>query len=327
MLFKLLFASTVAVALATDNDATCVWVKNNYNSNNEVEADPAASKEECIANVREKCPTATIANYEVGGNQCFCQFGNNMNLDSSAKWENCLLAVDNNTAVDNNNAVAAASLCGCCIVVTGHPTKPEYDGKYCPDGVWGFKSPAVHYVKHLTEYESEKHFYFFGLYESGANPGWTFDDRDQGGFDPKKRAMVDDYYRGGYFYGPEVFMTRDLRDFYSSYLGFTWLFGAASLKVDPSEFKFLGQQEFVTGPNGPEKNIKITVAVDEPKGCNQKIQASVIPGQCGVESEDANFIEGFAWGSAPGSEASGSIWHAATATVTAALGFVAMWAI
>ena len=73
-------------------------------------------------------------------------------------------------------------------------------------------------------------------------------------------------------------MTRDLRDFYSSYFGFTWLFGAASLKVDPSEFKFLGQQEFVTGPNGPEKNIKITVAVDEPKGCNKRSKQALSRG-------------------------------------------------
>ena len=68
-----------------------MWVKNNYNSANEVNVDNATSKDECIANVRAKCPTATIANYEVGGNACYCQFGTNMDLDVFSGWENCLL--------------------------------------------------------------------------------------------------------------------------------------------------------------------------------------------------------------------------------------------
>ena len=96
------------------NPSACVWVKNqaqfqglpgfnNHRPNSVPEVDvsngdgwgtndPAASKEQCIANVRAKCPTATIANYQVGGNGCFCQFGTNMNLDSTAEWESCLLS-------------------------------------------------------------------------------------------------------------------------------------------------------------------------------------------------------------------------------------------
>jgi len=72
-------------------DDSCVWVENNENTQNEKRVDDANCREECIANVRASCPTATIANYAINGNGCYCQFQTNMDQVTGAGWENCLL--------------------------------------------------------------------------------------------------------------------------------------------------------------------------------------------------------------------------------------------
>ena len=52
-----------------------------------------SSYAECIQEVQTQCPNADIANVKEGGSGgCFCQYGNNFEVDSSAEWENCDLS-------------------------------------------------------------------------------------------------------------------------------------------------------------------------------------------------------------------------------------------
>uniref|UniRef100_A0A7S2V5Q8 SMB domain-containing protein n=1 Tax=Fibrocapsa japonica TaxID=94617 RepID=A0A7S2V5Q8_9STRA len=78
--------------LQSNDTMECDWIRNNYNTWGELYAGYAASREDCIAMVQELCPTATIANYLVGGPDCWCQFGADMTYDPSSVWENCLLS-------------------------------------------------------------------------------------------------------------------------------------------------------------------------------------------------------------------------------------------
>eukprot|EP00729_Bicosta_minor_P017984 gene17984-21918_t len=121
----------------------CTWVENNYNSDNEVKAKTATSREECVANVRAQCPSATIANYEVGGGEsdtrpkgCFCQFGTNMALDSTSEWENCLLS-SLDAKCNNAGVVDAFGQCTCTTndpAVGGIGPSCEYtNAKTCSD--------------------------------------------------------------------------------------------------------------------------------------------------------------------------------------------------
>jgi len=70
---------------------SCVWVENNFNTAGEY-VGLAASRDACIELVQHSCPFATLANYEVGGQECWCQYGTDMGIDAGAGWENCLLS-------------------------------------------------------------------------------------------------------------------------------------------------------------------------------------------------------------------------------------------
>ena len=57
-----------------------------------------SSYDECILKVQTQCPNADIANVQQGGSGgCYCQYGNNFEVDSSAVWENCDLSTVNTT--------------------------------------------------------------------------------------------------------------------------------------------------------------------------------------------------------------------------------------
>lgn len=76
--------------------ASCEWIENDLNIAIEERASDAGSQVECIENVRQECPTATIANFATIANlpetgQCWCQWGDNMRPVADAGWENCFL--------------------------------------------------------------------------------------------------------------------------------------------------------------------------------------------------------------------------------------------
>ena len=72
-------------------DLTCDWVENRYNSKKEHYVGEAMSSTECIILVQKICNTATIANYQISGKNCYCQWGTDMRPNPGAGYVNCLL--------------------------------------------------------------------------------------------------------------------------------------------------------------------------------------------------------------------------------------------
>ena len=83
------------ICCADRDDEGCDWVQNNINTDGEQNIGDVSSRDECIHLVLSQCPTATIANmqYEFDStSSCWCQYGTNMNVDSSSGWTNCLIS-------------------------------------------------------------------------------------------------------------------------------------------------------------------------------------------------------------------------------------------
>ena len=97
----------------------CQWVKNNYNTAGEQNIGNFDDPDECIVAVREECPDATIANFqgvpegEMGS--CWCQYGDNMEIDESTGWRACLLS---SNTVDGGGAAILH-----CAIVTSEVLK------------------------------------------------------------------------------------------------------------------------------------------------------------------------------------------------------------
>ena len=72
------------------SDVPCEWVVNNYNYAGEISVGYVQTHQECIDKVKEECPTATIANMQVGDGpgSCFCQFGTDFSEHENAGWTN-----------------------------------------------------------------------------------------------------------------------------------------------------------------------------------------------------------------------------------------------
>jgi len=73
------------------DSSECTWVENNLNDVDEIMLSDAPTREACLEQVLARCPTATIANYQDGGTECFCQFGTDMTPMSGAGWLSCLV--------------------------------------------------------------------------------------------------------------------------------------------------------------------------------------------------------------------------------------------
>ena len=57
-----------------------------------------SSYAECIQEVQTQCPNADIANVKEGGSGgCYCQYGNNFEVDPQAQWEICGLSTFDTT--------------------------------------------------------------------------------------------------------------------------------------------------------------------------------------------------------------------------------------
>ena len=82
------------ICYADQDDEGCAWVQNNRNTNGEQNIGVVSSRDECIHLVMTQCPTATLANtqYEFESTtSCWCQYGTDMNEDSSG-WSACMIS-------------------------------------------------------------------------------------------------------------------------------------------------------------------------------------------------------------------------------------------
>ena len=97
-IFPLILLATISHAdHDDDDDENCVWVQNNFNTNQEHLAGMVTSRDECVHLVLTECPSATIANmaYYIDtsyGADCWCQYGTDMTEDSSSYYTNCLIS-------------------------------------------------------------------------------------------------------------------------------------------------------------------------------------------------------------------------------------------
>ena len=79
------------VVASSYKDQTCDWIENTYNSKKEHYVGEVMNSTECIILVQKICNTATIANYQIDGKRCYCQWGTDMRPNPGAGYINCLL--------------------------------------------------------------------------------------------------------------------------------------------------------------------------------------------------------------------------------------------
>jgi len=131
----------------SSSSVPCEFVINNFNSDGETLVGHGLTPDECIALVKEECPTATIANMpadDSNNGACFCQFGDDFSANPSETWMNwpmlCELGDDEHHEVENDENDGPPE---CLMKCFNEPESPLAFLNQGIDGATAIQSEAV----------------------------------------------------------------------------------------------------------------------------------------------------------------------------------------